>query len=322
MVFMLLQENGATLGYIRGLLTRLGRGNCVRIAERTRHSHDSLTRFLSRSVIDAEMHIRMLFFALRTQGRIGSIIIDDTTVNKEFAKVIEGCSWVWSSAKEKVVFGYGLVAICWSDGDTVIPIAWKLYDPDSGKTRIDLAVELLGYVRKWLKYKPEYVLFDAYYSADKVLRRCRAYGWTYLGRVKKNRTLNGTQARKLHRNPYWSEVGKLSCGIRARIVRHGKRYFITNDFDLERKAIATLYGDRWPIEEVFRVLHSTLGLDECESRSLQSQTNHIALCMLAYHVLENEKTRTGTTWYESRHNYMLEPSLADNAVNALFLGGA
>lgn len=310
------------LGYVRGLLSRLERANCVRIAERIGHSHDSLTRLLTRAVIDAEMHVRLLFFALRTPSRIGSIIIDDTTINKEFAKVIEGCSWVWSSAKEKVVFGYGLVVICWSDGETVVPIAWKRYDPRSGKTRIDLVVELLAYVKKWLKHKPEYVLFDAYYSADKVLRRCRAYGWKYLGRVKKNRTLDGKQARTLHRNPYWSETGKLSCGVRARIVRHGKRYFITNDFDLERKTIVTLYGDRWPIEEVFRVLHSTLGLDECESRSLTAQTNHIALCMLAYHVLENEKTRTGTTWYESRHNYMLDPSLADNAVNALFLGCA
>ena len=322
MVFMLSLMHETTLGYIRGLLTRHGRGNCVRIAERIGHSHDRVTRFLSRAVIDTEMHVRLLFFAFLTPGRIGSIIIDDTTINKEFAKVIEGCSWVWSSAKEKVVFGYGLVVICWSDGETVIPIAWKLYDPESGKTRIDLAVELLTIVRKWLRHKPEYVLFDAYYSADKVLRRCRAYGWTYLGRVKKNRLLNGVQAKRVHTHPRWSEVGKLSCGIRARIVRDCKRYFITNDFDASRTEVVRLYGDRWPIEEVFRVLHSTLGLDECESRSLTAQTNHIALCMLAYHVLENEKTRTGTTWYQSRHNYMLDPSLADNAVKALFLGGA
>ncbi len=151
MVFMIPSLHQGALGYIQGLLSRIERANCVRIAERIGHSHDSLTRFLSRSVVDAEMHIRLLFFALRTQDRIGSIIIDDTTINKEFAKVIEGCSWVWSSAKEKVVFGYGLVVICWSDGETVIPIAWKLYDPESGRTRIDLAVELLATVKKWLK---------------------------------------------------------------------------------------------------------------------------------------------------------------------------
>ena len=308
-----------TLGYIRGLLTRLGRANCVRIAERTRHSHDSLTRFLSRSVIDAEGYLRLLCFTAVANLGVGSIIIDDTTINKEFAKVIEGCSWVWSSAKEQVVFGYGLVVICWSDGETVIPVAWKRYEPESGKTRIDLAVELLAIVKKRLRHEPECVLFDAYYAADKVLRRCRAYGWRYLGRVKKNRTLNGTQAKRLHRHPRWSETGKLSCGIRARIVRDCKRYFVTNDFALPRADIVRLYGDRWPIEEVFRVLHSSLGLDECESRSLTAQTNHITLCMLAYHVLEHEKTRTGASWYESRHSYMAEPSLADNAVNALFL---
>ena len=310
------------LGYLRGLLSCIARANCVRIAERAGYSHDSLTRMLSEKAIDAEAWIRTFVTTTYLSSRIGSIIIDDTAINKEFAKVIEGCSWVWSSAKEKTLFGYNLVVLCWSDGDTVVPIAWKRYNTEDEKTKIDLAVELLEYVQKRLNYKPQYILFDAFYSADKVIKRCEEYGWKYLGRVKKNRKLNGTQVRKLHRHPRWSEVGILTSKSRARIVRECKRYFITNEFDLPRKQVVDLYTERWPIEEVFRVLHSELGLDECESRSLIAQTNHFALCMLAFHVLESEKTRTETTWYAVRHSFKLDASLADYAVTALFEVGA
>lgn len=140
--------------------------------------------------------------------------------------------------------------------------------------------------------------------------------------MKKNRTLNGTQVRRLQKHPPWSKTGKLSCKLQARIVREWKRYFITNITDLERKDVVKLYDARWPIEEMFRILHSEVGLDECESRSLTSQTNHFALCMLAYYVLESEKTRTETTMYAARHSFKLEPSLADSAVNVLFVGSA
>lgn len=319
---MSIHEYRGALGYLRGLLSCIARANCVRIAERADIGHDSLTRMLSKTTIDAEGFIRTHLVKLLVHINIGSIIIDDTAINKEFARKIEGCSWVWSGAKEKTIYGYNLVAICWSDGTRVIPIAWRLYKKADKKTKIDLAVDLLMYAKKRLNLKPEYVLFDAFYSADKVLKKCEEYNWKYLGRVKKNRKLNGTQIRYLHRHPRWSEEGVLSSKSCARIVRECKRYFITNEFDLARKEVVDLYLDRWPIEEMFRVLHSAVGLDECEARSCTAQTNHFALCMLAYFVLESEKTRTETTLYAARHSFKLDPSLVDNAMVATFGGSA
>jgi len=63
-------------------------------------------------------------------------------------------------------------------------------------------------------------------------------------------------------------------------------------------------------------------MDECESRSYRAQTNHLALCMLAYFVLESEKTRTETTLYAARHSIKLDPLLVDNALVATFGVGA
>jgi len=312
------QHRGA-LGYIRGLLARVERANCVRIAERSGLCHDTLSRTISLALLETESWMKTVLFALRGMSRAGSIIIDDTTINKEFAKRIEGCSWVWSSAHERVLYGYSLVVLAWSDGITTVPITWRVYKKGSGKTKVDIAVELLSYAKITLNIKPDFVLFDAFYAADKIIKRCEEYGWKYLGRVKRNRLLDGVRVARLRKHPYWNETGVLSCGERARIVRDGKRYFITNEFDSTRKEIVTLYGDRWPIEEVFRVLHSELGIDECQSRSLIAQTNHCGLCMLGYAVLASEQTRTGQTEYALRHGFKMMPSLADSAVSAAFL---
>ncbi len=40
-----------------------------------------------------------------------------------------------------------------------------------------------------------------------------------------------------------------------------------------------IYRKRWIIETVFRDLKSNLHLEECSSRSLKAQINHIKACM-------------------------------------------
>lgn len=198
---MLSPLHRVALGYLRGLLSRVARANCVRIAERAGMGHDGLTRMLSKTTIDAEAYIRTYLVSMFVRLNVGSIIIDDTALNKEFARKIEGCSWVWSSAKEKTIFGYNVVALCWSDGTRTIPLIWRWYEKETKETKIDLAVDMLEYAKKRLNIEPEYVLFDSFYAADKILKRCEEYGWKYLGRVKKNRLLNGTQIRHLHATP-------------------------------------------------------------------------------------------------------------------------
>jgi putative transposase len=284
------------LGYIQGLLTRIGRANCTNLVKRVGGSHDRFTKLLNTSGIDWMSVLMSVMF--RTFGSIkgGYLIIDETTINKSFAKIIEGCNWIWSSRDSGYVFGYHVTLLLWSNGTLTIPLAIRVYQKAEEKknqiTGIDIAVELLTYAKTVLKIKPDWVLMDGFYSADKILKCLHGWEWKYVMRVKKNRVLDGKQISTLHRNPYWQEIGVLSCKLRVRIIRHGKRYFVSNDFDSEKKEIVDRYGDRWKIEEVFRVLYSELGIDECESRSLDAQIAHFYLSLIGYGVLESEKTRT------------------------------
>lgn len=295
--------------YVTGLLVRVHNANCVRLAASVGVSHDHLSRVLKTSDGRVFSHVSTLI--LKTLGNFssGSLVIDDTTISKLFARIIEGCSWLWSSNDERVVFGYQVVVLLWSNGTISIPLAWEFYkkieDKKNQRTKIDIAVDLLAYAKNVLHCSPEIVLFDSFYSAENVLKRCEEYGWKYVTKVKSNRTLNGKQVKRHHPNPYWEETGILSCRVRARIIRHGKRYFLTNDFESTKQDIIDYYDSRWVIEEMFRVLHSRLGLDECESRSKTAQTNHLAFAMAAYVLLASEETRSENQTHYTIHDKCL-----------------
>ena len=317
--------------YVTGLLVRVHNANCVRLAASVGVSHDHLSRVLKTKDGRVSTHVSTLI--LKTLGKFsgGSLIIDDTTITKIFARVIEGCSWLWSSNDERVVFGYQVVVLLWSNGTLSIPLRWEFYKKIENKreqrTKIDIAVDLLAYAKNVLNLSPENVLFDPFYSAENVLRRCEEYQWQYVTKIKSNRLLNGKQAKRHHPNPYWEETGTLSCGLKARIVRHGRRYFLTNDIISTKKEIIAFYDSRWVIEEMFRVLHSRLGLDECESRSKTAQTNHAAFVMSAYVLLASEETRSENETYYTAHDKCLADTdyavaMVEKGFSAALLVGA
>ena len=113
--------------YVTGLLVRVHNANCVRLAASVGVSHDHLSRVLKTKDGRVSTHVSTLI--LRTLGKFsgGSLIIDDTTITKIFARVIEGCSWLWSSNDERVVFGYQVVVLLWSNGTLSIPLRWEFY---------------------------------------------------------------------------------------------------------------------------------------------------------------------------------------------------
>src|SRR3989344_4082310 len=175
------------LGYIQGLVLCIGRADCTNLVKRVGGSHDRFTKLLNTTGVDwATILMRVMF---RIFGSIegGYLIIDETTINKSFAKIIEGCSWIWSSKESRHVFGYHVTLLLWSNGALTIPLILRVYQKVAEKkdqiTAIDIAVELLVYAKNVLKIKPDWVLMDGFYSADKVLKCLHAWEWTYVMRV-------------------------------------------------------------------------------------------------------------------------------------------
>jgi hypothetical protein len=253
----------------------------------------------------------------------GYLCLDDTTIDKSYAKVIEGLGWLYSHKDKGFVFGYQLVLLSWTNGTITVPLAWKLYRKGSEKTKIDYALELLRYAKVTLRCKPQFILMDAYFSAHAVLAKIESYHWKYITQIKKNRCLNGTKVSGLYTRPYWAHRGTLSHGHQVTVVRHGKKYFITNDATLDGKMVRRLYKERWSIEECFRVFHDQLGIDTCESRSLRAQTTHMHLVVIAYCVGVFAKTQMPSlTHYELKRRCVMDFEYADELVNTTWNGRA
>ena len=79
----------------------------------------------------------------------------------------------------------------------------------------------------------------------------------------------------------------------------------------------TLYRKRHEVEEVIRVLKSQLNLEGCQGGykrvmatqpypKADAQTHHIALCLVAYLIVERERLDQGYTWRQLKRRLILQ----------------
>jgi hypothetical protein len=257
-------------------------------------SHDRLTRLLQADWSGhtlLELAVRTLFVRHR-----GDLIIDDTVIPKPFATAMEGLAWVFSSQERRLVYGVSLVLPVWTDGPLRIPLGLRLWHR-GGPSKSMLAWEPLSYARHHLRWRPEYVLFAAWYPSKALLKRIRDYGWYVVCRLTKNRRFNGQPLRTFRRHPYWAERGWLTGGVRVLAVRYGAKYFATTRLTLPATEVRRLYRLRAPGEEVIRACKDHLGLTGCQARSARAQFHHIACCLTAFWVLERERHEHGLSIY-------------------------
>ena len=137
--------------------------------------------------------------------------------------------------------------------------------------------------------------------------------------LKKNRTLDGIALHAYHQHPYWHAVGTLSGGLKVLVVRHRRKYYVTNRLTLPTQEVRALYRKRQEVEEVIRVLKSQLSLEACQvgyrrrgaapaRPQPRAQEHHIALCLVAYLVVERERLDHGMSWRKFKRRLILKGS--------------
>ena len=125
----------------------------------------------------------------RLQG--GVLVVDDTTLDKPYAREIELVTWHWSGKHHRVVVrGINLVSLVWSDGTARIPCDFRVYDkPVGGKTKNEHFRDMLTAAHS-RGLRPAYVLCDSWYSGLDNLKHLRQLGYAWLTRLKSNRQVN------------------------------------------------------------------------------------------------------------------------------------
>ena len=89
-------------------------------------AHDAFTRLLLRLEPDPETLWQEAGPLVHRTG--GLLVLDDSTLDKPYAKAIDLVTRHWSGKHHAVVRGINLITLLWTDGDRHIPCDYRLYD--------------------------------------------------------------------------------------------------------------------------------------------------------------------------------------------------
>jgi putative transposase len=151
-------------------------------------AHDAFTRLLHRLEPDAAT----LWAEARTQVTLtqGILVIDDSTLDKPYARKMELVTRHWSGKHHAVVSGINLITLLWTDGDRHLPVDYRVFDKArDALTKNDHFQAMLREAHA-RGFEPACVAFDSWYSGLENLKLIRSFGWTWLTRLKSNRKVN------------------------------------------------------------------------------------------------------------------------------------
>lgn len=242
------------------------------------------------------------WFAKQLIGAGGYLIIDDTAWQR-FTKRAGAVSFVWDWQIGKVVFGMNVVLLVWTNGKRKVPLGLRVWQK-GGRSKIELACEMFEQARVD-GATPRYVLFDSWYSCNKLLNLPDSFGWSYIGRVKVNRVLDNQKIGASFHHRFGRKIGFLRKVSRQNlIVKDGRRFWLTNDISLTSKDLKRHYGFRQQVEETFRLLKQEFGWGKCQAGTIKAQNAHLHLGLYAL-CLVQMKSRNETV-YKFKQNLFRE----------------
>jgi hypothetical protein len=285
-------------------------------------AHDAFTRLLQRLEPDPEA----LWAEAKPQVDLaaGALVLDDTVLDKPYARHIALVGRHWSGKHHAVVKGIDLVSLVWTDGDRAVPCDYRIYH-DKQETKNDHFRAMID-VAHARGFRPALVLFDGWYSGLENLKHLRALGLAWLTRLKCNRLVNKDRqgARPL------SRAGIAAGGTEVWLTGYGLvrvfkivapdgdiAYWATSDLTmsgLTRQQMAE-YG--WAIETYHRGIKQCTEVERCQARSEKAQRNHIGLALRAFLRLEYHLFTTGISWASAKaaiireavRSYLAHPSI-------------
>jgi hypothetical protein len=221
--------------------------------------------------------------------RGGFLIIDDTLLPKSVSKNSKFVKKLYSGKHKTPIQGLSIVVVIWTDGIWRVPLGLKIWEK-GGKTKPDLALELLSEVRNKMKLKPEYVLFDSAYAKNNLLKRISDYGWYFICGFACNRKFKGKQIKNYKSLCNWYSKGKISNNMKVLAVRHKSKFFISNKLSLKPNQLISIYSNRVIIEEFFKILKQECGVS-CQVTNIKAYTKHLYLCLINFIQLEDIRFR-------------------------------
>lgn len=270
-------------------------------------AHDAFTRLLQRQLPDTEA----LWQEAKGLVRLGEgiLVLDDTTLDKPYARKIELVTRHWSGKHQRVVLGINLLTLLWTDGSAQIPCDFRVYDKHLGGSNKNEHFRDMLKKAKERGFKPDYVLFDSWYSSLENLKLIRSYGWRWLTRLKGNRLVNmdgrgNRPVSDIEIHPRGMVVHLRGYGFirvfQAVSPNGDVEYWATDDVQMDLERRESLERQGWGIESYHRGIKQCCGIERSHVRKSQSQKKHILMALQAFLRLEVHRLMKGISWYEAK----------------------
>jgi putative transposase len=275
-------------------------------------AHDAFTRLLTRLEPDPQALWQEARPMVHRKG--GVLVLDDSTLDKPYAKSIDLVTRHGSGKHHAVVRGINLTTLLWTDGDRHVPCDSRIYDMSKdGLTKNDHFRAMVATAHD-RGFTPDCVAFDGWYSSLENLKRIRGLGWRWLTRLKINRRVNlDRQGSKAVGETAIEAAGTVvhlqGYGL-IRVFRIVSRdgdteHWATDDLAMDELKRLALAERTWGIENYHRGLKQCCGVERCQARAGRAQRNHIGMAIRAFLRLERHFDATGVSWYEAKAKIIL-----------------
>lgn len=288
--------------YSQALLGTESRKTCTNLATSLNETHDSLYKpFRSPTQSKNEVFSELIKLGqAQFKNKKIKLIFDDTQISKPYAKEIEGLDLGFDGSAGRAELGLQIVNALLTDGHVKLPIDLRPYISKqlSGKhfkTKSQLAAEITMLLIEY--FEIDILLADAHYATKYLLKLLYQLGMAFLMKIPCNRivtigkkTGQLKQILRLRKNerirfakgffdgfPFYFYVAKIKEDITV--------YFISLNL-IKPTEVIELYRIRWSVELYHRTAKQSLGLKDCQMRSIEKQELHMFYVMLAYALAE------------------------------------
>jgi putative transposase len=280
---------------------------CHPAADSDGPAHDAYTRLLHRCQSDAEAVWQEVKRCVSLVG--GILVVDDSTLDKFYARQIQLVTRHWSGKHHRVVQGINLISLLWTDGEAHLPCDFRVYDKPHDRLSKNDHFQAMLTTAAGRGFQPHLVGFDSWYASLKNLKLVRTFQWHWLTQLKANRLVDlaDTGNRPIR------EVWIPSHGLIVHLKGYGLikvfkvaapdgsiEYWATSDLTMTLEQCADNALHMWRIEEYHRGLKQFCGIERAQHRSSKAQRNHIGLALRAFLRLEVHRLRTGVSWFEAK----------------------
>jgi hypothetical protein len=291
------------------ILTNAGKRSFENMGKLIKKSGDTVGRILrpGQESLEASKKIAQQLFATKKELLV---VIDETTIKKIYSQMMEGTGWLFDTKIGRCINAYKLIVASITDGRFTVPIGAaftfgkEFYDDPSQAQEVTVQF-FINTASTLFPGKKIIAGLDGAFATVKYLAWAIANGIATEVRMHSNRVVEYKGKKKKLRDikelrPKGRQMARtaqiiwqgLSLEITAvrRIDKHGDEtiVFQAATYKAAPSQHAKNYKHRWGIEKLFRTTKQSMGLQECFSRKIGTQFNHICAVLLAYSITQAE----------------------------------